>query len=411
MTSASAPGRLDVMGGIADYSGSLVLQTPLKEETRCEVSRRDDRIVRIQSANRAEVVSLDLARLMRGGDLDTYAAAKAYFTSRPGEHWASYVVGVLLVLSREERIFPKSGLTISIESDVPEGKGVGSSAALEVAAMRACLEYLRRVFRPERIAEMCQIAENRVVGAPCGIMDQMTASCGRRGMLMKLLCQPAELQGFAPLPDGVSVWGIDSGVRHSVAGSGYGSVRTGAAMGFRIIEQAEGGPDDRFGGYLANVGPDALREKFEKWLPDHMKGRDFLREFGGVSDTAVEIDPGTSYPVKAPTMHPIHEHDRVSRFVSILEQEPTKKNLAMLGELMYLSHAGYSACGLGSPGTDRLVQMVREVGYKQGLFGARITGGGGGGTVAVLGRAEAKHRIHEIADQYERETGLQTQIF
>ena len=82
-----------------------------------------------------------------------------------------------------------------------------------------------------------------------------------------------------------------------------------------------------------------------------------------------------------------------------------------MGELMYQSHASYSACGLGSSGTDRIVQFVREAGPAHGLYGARITGGGSGGTVAVLGRADADRSIRGIAARYSDATGYDPVIF
>jgi L-arabinokinase len=82
-----------------------------------------------------------------------------------------------------------------------------------------------------------------------------------------------------------------------------------------------------------------------------------------------------------------------------------------MGELMFGSHASYSACGLGSDGTDLLVQLVRDVGPASGLFGAKITGGGSGGTVAILGRADAGLAVVEVAGQYQEQTGRVPYIF
>ena len=78
---------------------------------------------------------------------------------------------------------------------------------------------------------------------------------------------------------------------------------------------------------------------------------------------------------------------------------------------MYQAHASYSACGLGSDGTDRLVELVLEAGVKSGLYGAKITGGGSGGTVAILGRADAEQAVQTIASQYAEETGREPYIF
>src|SRR5947207_11489583 len=99
--------------------------------------------------------------------------------------------------------------------------------------------YELEISAPE-LALLCQKVENYVVGAPCGVMDQMTAACGEANRLLALLCQPAELVGQVSLPQTLEVWGIDSGIRHEVGGADYGDVRAGAFMGYRIIAHVAG---------------------------------------------------------------------------------------------------------------------------------------------------------------------------
>ena len=119
-----------------------------------------------------------------------------------------------------------------------------------------------------------------------------------------------------------------------------------------------------------------------------------------------EIDQERNYPVRQPTAHPIYEPHRVQLFRALLERCPmSEEHLALLGELMYQSHASYSACGLGSEGTDRLVALVRQAEASAGLYGAKITGGGSGGTVAVLARCGARAWVEKIVARYEDETG------
>jgi L-arabinokinase len=119
------------------------------------------------------------------------------------------------------------------------------------------------------------------------------------------------------------------------------------------------------------------------------------------------VQPGRRYAIRIPTAHPILEQPRVQRFAEILRQPFDDAQGARLGELMDASHRSYSACGLGSPGTDRLVELVKE----RGLYGARITGGGSGGTVAIAGRADALPAVQEIARQYREETGRGGGVF
>ena len=124
------------------------------------------------------------------------------------------------------------------------------------------------------------------------------------------------------------------------------------------------------------------------------------------------MQPNGSYNVRQATRHPIFENARVERFADLLaalEREPA--NAIEMGKLMYDSHASYSACGLGSDGTDRLVTLAAEVGADVGVFGAKITGAGSGGTVAIFATVDAAAQVRAIAARYSAETGHLAEVF
>lgn len=424
-----APGRLDVMGGIADYSGSLVLQLPIREATLVALQKRADAVINVislsdEADSRTINFAMPLTDFVQAGQPIDYAAARAYFQRDAKQHWAAYVAGTFLVLMRERGFSFEQGANILISSEVPEAMGVSSSAALEVAVMQAVAAAFDLHLEPRELALLCQMVENLVVGAPCGVMDQMAVTCGNANQLMALRCQPAELQGDVALPDEIAVWGLDSGVRHAVSGADYGSVRVGAFMGYRILADlagmavqpsAAGDPvhiiDTAWGGYLANVTPAIFETHYAAQLPKHLTGAAFLQQYGNTTDLVTTVEPTRTYAVLTPTAHPIYEHFRVQTYAELLRHAPTEQTLQVLGELMYQSHASYSACGLGSAQTDRLVELVRQAGPTTGVYGAKITGGGSGGTVAILGRQGAADTIQAIADRYMAETGHQPHIF
>ena len=428
-----APGRLDVMGGIADYSGSRVLQLPIREATlvalqlltRPTASPPSLKIVSLGSEgnNRSASFEMPISELTHKGGPLSYTAARAYFNRDKRTHWAAYVAGAFIVLQHEHPMAAsgwRHGARVLVSSQVPEGKGVSSSAAIEVAAMHALSLACGVVLPPRELALLCQKVENLIVGAPCGVMDQMTSACGEANRLLALRCQPAELEGKIAIPDGFAVWGIDSGVRHSVSGADYGSVRVGAFMGYRMIAesaglkamQTESGTvqilDTRWNGYLANVTPEEFENELKNVLPEYIMGADFISKYGATSDPVTRVKPAQRYAVRTPTAHPIYENYRVKQFAAALANPG---NLTALGNLMYQSHASYFACGLGSPGTDRLVNLVKEAGEKSGLFGAKITGGGSGGTVAIIGKRGARAAIEEVAEKYRCATGHKPYIF
>lgn len=409
LTIARAPGRLDVMGGIADYSGSLVLELPIAEATFVALQKDDTRRLRIVSLiqdSRALYFEMRLTDFEQNGSPVQYAEAQKYFQKDVASHWASYVAGVFLVLMRERGTRFDMGARLLISSRVPEGKGVSSSAALEVATMSAVAAAFDVKVEPREIALLCQQVENLVVGAPCGVMDQMTSACGEAHQLLAMVCQPAELQAPVRLPHELAVWGLDSGKRHSIGSGDYGSVRAGTFMGHRIIADLAGWND-----YLANLAPSEFDEQFAPHLPESLMGEEFLSRYGGTIDRVTSIDPGREYAVRAPTTHAVHESARVRKFGDLLRGQLDEGDKAAMGELMYQSHASYSSCGLGSKGTDLLVELVRAAGARRGLFGAKITGGGSGGTVAVIGNSDAEPVVMDVAHSYAALTGHEPYIF
>jgi galactokinase len=418
---ARAPGRLDVLGGIADYSGSLVLELPLADAACVAAARTQDAWVRVASLGRIQRhACFSAPQLWAACESDE--ALRAYLASQGASvSWTGYLLGGFRLLA--ERGVPRSGgLRLLLDSSVPEGKGVGSSAAVEVAALRALSELWQVPLGGRELALACQRVENHVVGAPCGVMDQMTSACGEAGRLLALLCQPAELRGFVAPPPGVELFGIDSGLRHAVVGADYRHVRVAAFMGLRVLAERLGakvranGPGrvvleaDPLGGYLAKLPPGELTSRLRDALPELQSGAEFLAKFGGISDEATKVEPTATYMVKAATLHPIYEHARVQEFARSLPAATSIAELTRLGELMFASHASYSACGLGSDGTDALVEAARAVGPDSGVFGAKISGGGSGGTVSVLARADALPRLEQLSRDYADRTGRTSRV-
>ena len=192
-----SPGRLDVMGGIADYSGSLMLEMPIREATKVALQKSKSRIIEIISESNGEVLkfAMPLDDFFIDGKPIDYENARNYFNHTPENHWASYICGVFIVLAKEKGIGFNEGVKIYVSSEIPLGKGVSSSAALEVAVMQAVCGAFEVEIDSREKAILCQKVENLVVGAACGVMDQMSVMFGEENKLFSLLCQPAEIQG------------------------------------------------------------------------------------------------------------------------------------------------------------------------------------------------------------------------
>lgn len=418
---ARAPGRLDVMGGIADYSGATVCEMPIAEAAFVALQGRNDEVLRVRTT--ADVAVNEVTIKLSDLPIE-YEAARQKLAGDEATHWAAYVLGAFVVLSSEGGMSLIAGANVLLDSAVPLGKGVSSSAAIEVATLRALAAAAGFDISSYELAVLAQIIENRVVGAPCGLMDQLTSVFGEQDHLLQIKCQPnGAIQSLA-LPDGVQFVGIDSGVRHAVTGASYGDVRVAAFMGYRMIadaldlrfEMGDWGQtrvdDPLYDGFLCNIPLAEFQARFAKLLPEQMTGEEFLARFGGTTDAITQVDSAKTYPVRAATTHPVKEEARVQQFIAMLAAPMTPENLSLLGELMYQAHTSYSRCGLGSDATDALVRAVHKAGPERGVFGAKITGGGSGGTVAVLASGETGIATAiAIAEQHAQHFGIQPYLF
>jgi len=414
VTITRAPGRLDVMGGVADYSGSLVAEMTIAEAALVALSPRTDRTLRVWSrgidaeGHTPQVfVSLDDFYSL-DGSLLSYDAVQARLRVDSKTQWAAYLFGCIFTLLAEG-IVPNfaHGANILLDSRVPLGAGVSSSAAIEVATMQALNAAFSLHLDGIAVARLSQMVENKVVGAPCGIMDQMTSALGAQDSLLLILCQPHEVQGTQALPEGVQVYGINSNVKHSVGGTAYTRARVAAFMGRKMLGVS----------YLARISWLDF-SSMKSALPSVIQGSEFLTRFGETGDSVTVIDPHSSYNVIAAASHGIEENERVAGFVRELQDTIDDNNsyldehLKKAGLKMYASHRSYTSIGLGCSETDLLVELGRAAGPDKGIYGAKITGGGSGGTVAFLTYGErAAQTISEIADAYQAQTGLVPQIF
>jgi len=416
VTLAHAPGRLDVMGGVADYSGSLVAEMSIAEAALVALAPRTDRTLRvwsrgIEAEHLTPQVSLSLDDFYADGVLVDYEAVHSRLRHDPQTRWAAYLFGCVYVLLAEGILpdFPR-GANLLLDSRVPLGAGVSSSAAIEVATMQAISAAYGLRLNGILLARLSQMVENKVVGAPCGIMDQMTSALCVSNSLLLILCQPHEVVGTQALPGGVRVFGINSAVKHSVGGSAYTRARVAAFMGRKLLSQ-EIGRDLPYVVQCSTMMYEGLEQA--GLLPEIISGRDFLDKFGETGDSVTRIDPAMDYPVKASTEHAIFENRSVTTFVRTLAvDKPDAARLIRAGRFMFHSHDSYTRIGLGSPETDLLVELGRAAGPDKGIYGAKITGGGSGGTVAFLTYGnQAEQTVHEIAEAYQEQTGLTPQIF
>ncbi len=418
------PGRLDLMGGNDDYTGGLVFETTIREATLVALQAREDRLVRfnnpaVKALGWSDRVEFSLDDLLTGRKVKPLEEMRAWINQDTSRSWCAYILGDLYFLLKEFPTKVRNGFDLYLESDVPLGKGVSSSAALEVAPMKAMADLYGEPVAGVKLAEWTQWVEIALTQSACGIMDQLAVVLGDEDHFVPMLCQPCLPRPLVKLPQTLQLWGIDSGIRHSVAGIEYEAARAATFMGYRWLCEFEklkprldkSGAlprwvESKWNGYLANITPSLFHGKYEERLPEQERGSDFTRRFLNHLDPFTPVRPRVTYAVRAATRYAVEENWRVHTFFSLLSKpEGMIDSITgqLLGELMYQSHVGYSECGLGSNATDKIVELVRGE-QPNGLLGAKVTGGGAGGTVAILGWNNPKttRAFQRMVERYAR---------
>jgi len=321
-----APGRVNLIGEHTDYSGGLVLPAAIELGIRLE----------------GEAAGRIVLRSDAGPPIDLAADG-----SEPGEGWGRYVAAVAGELAALGR--PPVGLSGTVTSDLPQGAGLSSSAALEVVAGLALCAVAGFPVEPMALAQAGQRAELRAVGVPCGIMDQAISVLGVAGHAV--LLDTATLHHEpVPLPEGHVLLVVDSGVSHALEGGEYARRRA-------ELERATGGAD---------VG-DLSVEDAERLIAEH-----------GADDVAARR-----------LRHVVSENARVRRVVEALRSSPP--DLAAVGRLFREGHDSLrDLFEISTPELDSLVDLA----YAHGAVAARMTGGGFGGSIVAL---VADDRADEIA--------------
>jgi galactokinase len=357
-----APGRVNLIGEHTDYNAGLVMPAAIQFQTLVAAAPRTDSRLRIRSMNFDETVEFAVP-------LRTHDAA----ASRGAAHWSDYVAGTAWSLARDGIV--SGGADLLIHSTVPIGSGLSSSAALEVAVGYALLDLAApdsdRAVDRQRLALQCQRAENDYVGMRCGAMDQLASACGRAGYALMLDCRSLATETVS-VGDATLVV-CNTMVRHSHAGGEYNQRR----------EQCES----------------AVRTLATRW-PNVTTLRDVLPEQLPEAETLLE-------PLLfRRARHVVSENARVVAMRDAL----AAGQLRAAGELMQRSHASLrDDYAVSCNELDLMVRLALEL---DGVYGARMTGGGFGGcTINLVSPDAVANLTRRMAADYQQATGLQPDIY
>ena len=413
---AIAPLGLDVMGGLAEYAGALLLSAPLGDHVCAAASRREDGLLSVAAPSRVSLRPFEAAMtdIVRDGTA-VHAAQAAHFFRDERCIVARCVVGALVEGVRAGLLpgFP-GGLAVSVATAPREQVEQCIAHALCAATLTAAGGALECAIDPVEAAAVAQRVANDWLGLAPGMADAMFSLVSEPGVINQLQTDGYRPGGSVPIPSGVELVGIHSGVDRPDGKAKYDYVRTAAFMGRALIEriiQHEAHPHDPWDGFLSRVSVNDYVEKFRDRLPTKLTGAEFLERFGETGDELTRIDPAVVYKIRSRTEHHIYEHARARDFVECMwraGRSRDEKALRDAGELMCASHWSYGQrCGLASVETDLLVNLIRQHGEPLGVYGARTTGRGCGGIVAVLMKTGDRTfaALNAALDEYARQTG------
>jgi galactokinase len=347
-----APGRVNLIGEHTDYNEGFVMPVALDLSCWVAAAPRTDRRLVVRSENAAETVTVDLERPV----------------ARTGQ-WIDYVAGVATMMRTLGEV---RGGNLLIHSEVPAGAGLSSSAALEVASALAIADISGLTLERTAIATLSQRAENEVVGARVGIMDQYNAVHARAGTALVLDCRALEHRHI-PLPPGVRIVACNSMVRHSIAGGEYNKRRQECNEAVRTLQRS---------------------------FPDVSSLRDVdMPRLEGARSALGDL-------LYRRARHIVTENERVLAAARALEMQ----DLDSLGRLMAESHRSLrDDYDVTVRELDTLVEAASDV---PGVLGARMTGGGFGGcTVNLVDERAVDTFCHVVADRYDTATGLKPDIY
>ena len=349
-----APGRVNLIGEHTDYNDGFVMPVAIELNVWIAIAPREDRKLVVHSENFSESAEIDL------DDRDP----------RPRSQWIDYVQGVAIMLERSRHSLRGANLLISGEVSI--GSGLSSSAAIEVATGIALLENSGLPVDRVELAKLCRRAENEFVGARVGIMDQFISCCGHAGHALALDCRSLDYR-LLPIPPAVSLVICNTMVKHDLASGEYNTRRAECEEGVRRLSRRM--PHVRA---LRDVRLEDLLDRYRTDLPPTIYKR---------------------------CRHVVTENARVRDATAALE----KADLARFGRLMAESHVSLkNDYEVSCPELDLMVELAEQA---DGVYGARMTGGGfGGSTVNLVDKRAVEEFQRCVANAYEKATGLSPQI-
>ena len=350
-----APGRVNLIGDHTDYNGGYVLPAAVDREVRIAFRPSGDARVEMLSADFDERAAFDLAGLAPGH----------------AQGWAKYPMAVAWALQAEKH--PLAGMRAVLQGNIPIGAGLSSSAAIEVACAMAFCEVSGLKIHREKLARICQRAENEFVGMQCGIMDQYACLLGRKDCALLLDCTTLATE-LVPLDErSAKIVICDTRLKRQLVNSAYNSRRKECEEAFAILKR-------------------------------------HFPEVKTYKDISIPMFRAYAHDLPDPLVkrarHVVTENARVAGAARLLK----KGDLISFGALMDASHDSLrNDFEVSCKELDVLVGIARE---SEGVYGSRMTGAGFGGCAVALVRPDCvKSFTARISEDYKADTGAEPGIY
>ena len=341
-----APGRVNLIGEHTDYNGGFVLPMAIDKETAIAAAPREDRLIKVFSVNYEESAEFDLdnePKLIEG-------------------FWLNYIEGTARIL--EENFGKLRGANVLIWSDVPTGAGLSSSASLEISVGLALSKISNKTVDRTALAKIGQQTEHDYVGAKVGIMDQFVSANAEKNHALLLDCRSLKFENVPLDTSETAIVICDTNVKHNLASSEYNTRRRECEQAVKFLKE-----------YLPNITQ--LRDVS---LPEFEKHADKLPEI-----------------IRRRARHIISENERTLKAASALKNN----NLQEFGQLMNQSHKSLkNDFEVSCRELDLMVEIAQNT---KGVLGARMTGGGfGGSTVNLVNRESLNEFKETIKTEYQK---------
>jgi galactokinase len=349
----AAPGRVNLIGEHTDYNEGFVLPMAIDRHMVIAADRNTNRQVTVHSNTTGETATFSLRGALEPGP----------------PSWSNYIRGV--ISGFQKRGYKVSGFDAVIDSALPYGGGLASSAALEVATATMLEAFSGRPLAPMDKALLCQEAEHRFAGVPCGIMDQVTSVLAQEGHALLLDCRSRDITPVGLTDPAVTVLVINTHVRHKLADGEYAKRRSECETAARALQVP------------------FLRDATEAMLKRAKKRLDSV--------------------VFRRARHVLTENERTLQAARAIQAS----DWPLAGSLMYASHASLrDDYEVSSRELDTVVELAQSASIKEGIYGCRMTGAGFGGCAVCLAKTEAvKHITRKLAEGYEQRTRNNVTIF